>query len=71
MKIDWTQKLTSRKFWAMVANFVANILIAFNMTQNEIAQITAIIIAGGGVVAFILGEAKVDAARVMNNESKN
>ena len=63
MKINWKQKLTSRKLWGAVVNFVTNILIAMNMPNNEIAQITAIIMAGAGVIAYIIGEGLVDANR--------
>lgn len=62
-KINWKQKLSSRKFWAAVAGFVTAILVAFNVETGTVEQITAIITAGGVLVAYILGESAVDANR--------
>lgn len=64
--IDWKAKLTSRKFWAAIANFVTMLIIAFHGTQETAAQITALIMAGAGVVAYIIGEGLIDKAGVAN-----
>ena len=61
-KIDWRTKLTSRKFWAAVASFVAMLVVAFGGDQSQATQITALIMAGATVVAYIVGEGLVDAA---------
>lgn len=63
-KIDWKRKLTSRKFWATVCNFVGMLILAFGGTQETALQITEIIMAGAGVVAYIISEGLVDAANV-------
>lgn len=63
-KIDWKRKLTSRKFWAAVCNFVTQLLIVFRFSENETTQIVALIMAGAGVVAYIIGEGLADAANV-------
>lgn len=63
MKIDWRQKLSSRKFWAAAAGFVSALLVAFRTDENTISQVSAIITAGGVLVAYILGEAIVDSNR--------
>ncbi|MBR7146352.1 MAG: hypothetical protein IKD11_01360 [Oscillospiraceae bacterium] len=63
-KIDWKRKLTSRKFWAMVAEFVAMLIIAFGVAEEIAVKITALILAGGGIIAYILGESAIDAAGV-------
>ena len=60
--MDWKQKLTSRKFWAAIANFVTMLVIAFGGTDQTATQITAIIMAGAGVVAWIFAEGMADAA---------
>ena len=60
MKIDWKRKLTSRKFWMAVASFVSMLVIAFGGTQEASSQVTAIIIAGATVVAYIIGEGLTD-----------
>lgn len=62
MSVDWKRKLTSRKFWAAVCNFVAQLLIALNYSENTATQITALIMAGAGVVAYCIGEGLADAA---------
>ena len=64
MKIDWKKKLTSRKFWAALCNFVGMLIIAFGGTQEKALQITEIIMAGAGVIAYIIAEGLVDAASV-------
>lgn len=61
-KINWKAKLTSRKFWAAVASFVAMLVVAFGGDQSQATQITALIMAGATVVAYIVGEGLIDAA---------
>ena len=61
---DIKRKLTSRKFWAAVAEFVTMLILAFNGTQETAAQVAAIIMAGAGVIAYIIGEGLADAAHV-------
>lgn len=61
-KIDWKRKLTSRKFWAAVIGFVVPLLLAFGVPEAETSQIAAIIMAGGTLIAYIIGEGLVDAA---------
>lgn len=63
---DWNKffiKLTSKKLWAAAANFVAMLMIAAGQTENEAAQVTALILAAGGIVALIFAEGWVDASR--------
>ena len=60
MKIDWKRKLTSRKFWTSVAGFVTLLLVARGMTENEAAQVAAIIMAGAQVVGYCLAEGLAD-----------
>ena len=69
-KIDWIRKLTSRKFWAAVVAFVTSVLAAFGMSENEVGQIVAIIMAGASLIAYIIGEGLVDAAREKGSESE-
>lgn len=60
--IDWKRKLTSRKFWACIADFVGMLLIALHVADETATQVTALIMAGAGVVAYIIGEGMADAA---------
>ena len=62
MRNDLKTKLASRKFWAAVTEFVAMLVIALGGTAEGAAQTTAIIMAGAGVIAYILGEGLADAA---------
>lgn len=58
---NWKQKLTSRKLWLAVAEFVGMLMIAFGAAESEVTQVTAMIMAGAGVVAYIIAEGLVDA----------
>ena len=60
--IDWTRKLTSRKFWTAVASFTSMMILATGGTENTATQVTALIMAGASVVAYIIGEGLTDAA---------
>ena len=60
--IDWKRKLTSRKFWAAVAQFVSMLIIALKGTEETATQVTALIMAGAAVIAYIIGEGLTDAA---------
>lgn len=64
MGIDWKRKLTSRKFWAAIAEFVTMLILAFGGNQETAVQVTALIMAGAAVVAYIIGEGLIDAANV-------
>ena len=67
-KIDWVRKLTSRKFWTAVASFVSMMIVALGGTENQATQITALIIAGATVLAYIIGEGLVDAANKLPDD---
>lgn len=61
MSIDWKRKLTSRKFWMAVIAFITPLLLAFGVAEDSVTQVTAIIIAGADVLAYIIAEGMVDA----------
>lgn len=60
MKINWTQKLTSRKFWLALAAFIVGVLALFGTDANTTQQISGVIMSLGAVVAYIAGEGYVD-----------
>lgn len=62
-KINWKQKLSSRKFWAAVVGFVTALLVAFRADNSTIEQVTAVVTAGGVLIAYIIGESVVDSNR--------
>lgn len=68
MKIDWIRKLTSRKFWTALIGFIVPIMTAFNCSQDEITQLTAIIMGGATLIAYILAEGFTDAKNIENKE---
>lgn len=59
--INWKKKLTSRKFWVAIVGFVTPLLLTFGVAENAVSQVTAIIMAGADVVAYILAEGLIDA----------
>lgn len=62
MKIDWKRKLTSRKFWAAIVGFATPIMTLANIPDNTAVQIASIIMSGGTLIAYIIGEGLADAA---------
>ena len=58
--INWMRKLTSRKFWTAVASFTSMMILATGGTENTATQVTALIMAGASVVAYIIGEGLTD-----------
>lgn len=62
---NWKRKLASRKFWALAAGFIGSLLVAFNVGDNDIAQVTAVLTAFGSVVVYILTEGSIDKAAVI------
>jgi len=69
MKIDWKQKLTSRKFWVALIGFITALLIAFGVDNLKIEQVVALITAASTLIAYIIGEGIVDAARIKESEN--
>lgn len=63
-KINWKQKLTSRKLWAAIAGFVVAVLAFFAVDEETIVRVTALITAGSTMIAYIIGEGLVDANRL-------
>lgn len=62
MKIDWKRKLSSRKLWMAIANFVTLIIVAVGYSQAQADKIAAIIMAGASVVAYIIAEGLADSS---------
>jgi len=62
-KEDWIRKLTSRKFWMAVANFIVNVILFVQSPSGSSERITALVLSFGGFVAYIVAEGLVDAAR--------
>ena len=59
-KDDIIRKLVSRKFWLSIASFVSMLMVALNYTENQAAQVAALIMAGASIVGYVLGEGLAD-----------
>ena len=62
-KINWKQKLSSRKFWLAIIGFITPLLVIFNVDVGSIETITGLIMSGGALIAYIFSEGWVDANR--------
>ena len=62
-KDDIIRKLTSRKLWVAIVGFVTGLLIYFGKSEQDAAQVGALIMSAASVIAYILGEGLIDAAR--------
>lgn len=65
---NFLKKLTSRKFLLAVVGAVSGLALARGVEGSEIERVVAtvggIVTAAGSIVAYINGEAKIDAAAV-------
>ena len=61
-KDDIIRKLTSRKLWVAVAEFVTMLIIALHGSEETAVQVSALIMAGASCLAYIIGEGLADAA---------
>lgn len=59
--MDWKRKLASRKFWVCVCGFVTAVMTAFRLS-GEAAKVTAVLMAFGTLISYILAEGFVDAS---------
>ena len=66
------RKLTSRKFLLALVGMVSGLALAFGVDGSEIENVVAIIggivTAAGSIMAYINGEAKIDAAAVRSGD---
>ena len=67
-QINWVRKLTSRKLWTAVASFVSMMILATGGAKNTATQVTALMMAGASVSAYIIGEGLTDAVNIEAGE---
>lgn len=60
MKFDWKRKLTSRKLWLAVSLVVTLLVAYFTGDSSKAERIAEIVMAGGTVIAYIVGEGFAD-----------
>ena len=58
-------KLTSRKLWAAIVGFVSSIMFAAGAPPDSIAQVAAIITAGGVLIGYMIGQGLADSAEII------
>lgn len=63
-KIDWKQKLSSRKLWAAVAGIVTGLAMVFGLDEGTISNVAGAVVSLASIVAYIITEGDVDAQRV-------
>lgn len=63
-KQDFIRKLTSRKLWIAVSEFVSMLMIYFGAAEGSATQVAALIMAGAGAIAYVVAEGLTDAANV-------
>lgn len=64
MKNNLVRKLTSRKMWVSIAGFVGMMMTANGASENDAAQVVALVMAGATVISYVVGEGLTDAANI-------
>ena len=65
MNRTFADKLKSRKLWAAIVGVVVGIAAAFGLDESEWVQIAGVVTSAASVVAYIFGEAQIDAAALI------
>lgn len=58
---DIKRKLSSRKLWLAISEFVGMLIVALGYSEEVAVKIVALIMAGAGVLAYIIAEGLADA----------
>lgn len=71
-KINWRQKLTSRKLWFAIVGVVIGAAMAFGIEGSELQEVIGLIAGAaaaiGSIIGYIDGESAVDAARAKSGD---
>lgn len=70
MKINWKQKLTSRKFWAALIAVAMAAMTLFRVDALTQTHVEALGWGVGALIAYILGEGLVDAKSAAGSTEK-
>ena len=65
------RKLTSRKLWLSIANFVTMIMIYSGAAASQAEQVAALIMAGASIIGYVLAEGLADSQNGGNINGKN
>ena len=60
-KINWKQKLSSRKLWAAAAGMAAGLAMVFGLDEDIISAVAGAVVSLSSLAAYIITEGKVDA----------
>jgi hypothetical protein len=69
--INWMQKLSSRKFWALLAGLAVAVMVLMGAPAESQTQVVSVIMALGSISVYMWGEATVDAARLKSEIKAN
>lgn len=70
MKFDWKRKLSSRKFWAMLAGVVIGIVFYARSAEKSPEALAGIITSGGALIAYMIGEGIADYGGAKGTEAE-
>jgi len=62
------EKLKSRKLWMTIAGLTSMLIVFFGGDYEVATQVSSIIVAGGCVIAYVLGEAWCDSKKGVGHE---
>lgn len=55
------RKLTSRKMWLAISEFVSMLIVFFGYAEETATKVAALIMAGAGALAYVIAEGLIDA----------
>lgn len=66
-KINWKEKLSSRKLWVAVIGIATGIVMYFGVSTEEITKVSGAVVSVISTVFYIIAEGKVDVERLRNS----
>lgn len=66
-KINWKEKLSSRKLWVAVIGIATGIVMYFGSSTEEITKVSGAVVSVISTVFYIIAEGKVDVERLRNS----
>lgn len=68
---DFKRKISSRKFWALLAVFIPALLVFTGVISTERAEeLKYLIVIGGACAAYMFAESAVDVARIIKEDAE-
>ena len=62
--VDWSKKLSSRKFWGLIVALIGSVLLFLNVDKGTTEQILAIVGGFSSIIIYILAESYIDGKAV-------